>query len=451
MERSERLFQSILDSVSEGVITLDANWKILSWNSAAEKITGFLREEVLGKECEDIFQASLCRERCPVDKALLCGHPYQDVEVSVRNKSRRIIHLVVNAAPLYGDNGEIIGGLETFRDVSHRHWMQEELQHQYDYGNIVGRSDKIQAVFGMLSNLVDTDTTVLIQGESGTGKELIARALHYYGPRRNRSFVAINCSAIAEGMLESELFGHVKGAFTGAVSNHAGKLETANGGTLFLDEIGEISRNIQVKLLRVLEEREFQRVGDNRTIKLDIRLITASNKDLSKRVMDGSFRDDLFYRLNVFPINLPPLRERIEDIPLLVSHFVDKFNRQMGKCVQGIADRVLEILEAYHWPGNIRELANAVEHAFVHSKGVLIYPSDLPQHIVRSSGRAGLHRKHPKPQNVLDMVERDLIRGELEAAEWKRSEAARKLGMSRSTLWRKMQKYGLGRLAACSR
>ncbi|MFH1113618.1 MAG: sigma 54-interacting transcriptional regulator [Pseudomonadota bacterium] len=448
MEMPDRLFQSILDSISEGVITLDADWKILSWNSAAEKITGFSREEVLGKECEDVFHASLCRERCPVDKALSCGHPYQDVEVAVRNKSRQIIHLLVNAAPLCGDEGEIIGGLETFRDVSHHHWMQEEIHRQYDYGNIVGRSDKIQEVFDLLSKLVDTDTTVLVQGESGTGKELVARALHYHGPRRNRSFVAINCSAIAEGMLESELFGHVKGAFTGAVSNHTGKLETANGGTLFLDEIAEISHGIQVKLLRVLEEREFQRVGDNRTIKLDIRLITASNKELGKRVKDGSFRDDLFYRLNVFPINLPPLRERVEDIPLLVSHFVEKFNRHMGKSVQGIADRVLEILEAYHWPGNIRELANVIEHAFVHTKGVLIYPSDLPQHIVQAGLGDGLPRKPQKSQNVLNKMERELILRELEAADWKKSAAARRLGMSRSTLWRKMEKYGLGRVGS---
>jgi len=448
MERADRLFQSILDSISEGVMTLDADWRILSWNSAAEKITGFRKEEVLGKECEEIFQASLCRERCPVDKALSCGHPYQDVEVAVRNKKRQIIHLLVNAAPLCGDDGEVIGGLETFRDVSHHYWMQQEMQRQYDYGNIVGRSDKIQEVFALLSKLVDTDTTVLVQGESGTGKELIARALHYHGPRRNRSFVAINCSAIAEGMLESELFGHVKGAFTGAVSNHIGKFETANGGTLFLDEIAEINQNVQIKLLRVLEEREFQRVGDNRTIKLDIRLITASNKDLGKRVMDGSFREDLYYRLNVFPIDLPPLRERIEDIPFLVSHFVDKYNRQMGKCVQGIADRVLEILEAYRWPGNVRELANAIEHAFVHSKGVLIYPSDLPQHIVQLTSGDGLPRKAPRSQNVLNMVERDLILRELEAANWKKSTAAQTLGMSRSTLWRKMEKYGLGRLVS---
>lgn len=424
-------------------MTLDRDWKILTWNNAAEKITGFRREEVLGRECEQVFRSSFCLEQCPVDKALSCGHPYQEVEVSVRNKSNQMIRLLVNAAPLYDTTGELIGGLETFKDVSQHYWMQEEMQRRYDYGNIVGRSDKIRQVFELLSKLIDTDTTVLIQGESGTGKELIARALHYHSTRGNRAFVAINCSAIPEGMLESELFGHVKGAFTGAVSSHTGKFELANGGTLFLDEIAEIDRNIQVKLLRVLEEREFQRVGDNRTIQMDMRLITATNKDLYKRVLNGSFREDLYYRLSVFPLHLPPLRERIEDIPLLVSHFVEKFNRQMGRSVQGIADRVLEILEAYHWPGNVRELANAIEHAFVHSKGLLIRTPDLPQHIVETSSGEGHPQRPSTPRLALDLVERDLILRELEATHWKKSATARRLGMSRSTLWRKMEKHGL--------
>ena len=254
--------------------------------------------------------------------------------------------------------------------------------------------------------------------------------------------MAINCSALPEGVLETELFGHVKGAFTGAIRNHVGKFEQANGGTLFLDEIGEISQSIQVKLLRVLEEREFQRVGDNRSVKVDIRLITATNKDLYKKVLAGEFRDDLFYRLNVFPLDLPPLRERVEDIPLLVGHFIQKFNKQMGKNIQGIADRVLEILEVYPWPGNIRELANAIEHAFVHCKGTLIHPNDLPHNILKVTPEAA-SRTPLKTRNKLDTLERDLIIKELEAADGKKSVAARRLGMSRTTLWRKMQKLGI--------
>jgi len=441
MENSQ-LFQAILNSISEGVMTLDKDWRILSWNRAAEKITGFHKEEVLGQECASLFRTPLCREKCPVDRALSCGHPYYDVEVAIRNKRNEVVHLLVNATPLYDVDGHIMGGLETFRDVSQAYWLQEELQQQYGFTNIVGRSDTMKRVYETVSSLVNTDTTVLIQGESGTGKELVARALHFYSPRRERPFVAINCSALPEGVLDTELFGHLKGAFTGAIRDHVGKFELANGGTLFLDEIAEISATIQVKLLRVLEEREFQRVGDNRSIKLDIRLITATNKDLYKRVLEGSFRDDLYYRLGVFPLNLPPLRERIEDIPLLVDHFIKKFNKQMGRNIQGIADGVLEILEAYPWPGNVRELANTMEHAFVHCKGSLLHPADLPHNVVNVRPEVP-RRTSARAQEKLDLVEKEIIYKELEAANWKKTIAARRLGMSRATLWRKMEKYGI--------
>lgn len=441
---NDRMFEAILNSISEGVMTLDKDWKIVSWNRAAEQITGFHKEEVLGKECPNVFRAAHCRENCPVDRALSCGHPYGDVHVAIRNKRNEVVHLVVNAAPLYDDGGHIIGGLETFRDVSQNRWMQEELERQYGYKNIVGRSDAMQRVYEVMGSLLGTDTTVLIQGESGTGKELIARALHFYGPRKEKAFVAINCSALPEGVLESELFGHVKGSFTGAIRDHIGKFELANGGTLFLDEIAEISPAIQVKLLRVLEEREFQRVGDNRSIKVDIRLITATNKDLYRKVLENSFRDDLYYRLSVFPLHLPPLRERTSDIRLLVGHFIKKFNKQMGRNIQGIADEFLDVLESYSWPGNVRELANAIEHAFVHCNGMLLHASDLPHHIVNAAPEA-VAQPPRRPQEKLDLVERELILRELEAAHWKQSVAARRLGMSRATLWRKMEKFNIDR------
>lgn len=441
MEEAQ-VFQAILNSISEGVMALDREWKIFSWNLAAERITGFHKEEVLGKECAKIFRTPLCREDCPVDKALSCGHPRRDVEVTVRNKNNQLVRLLVNATPLYDADGTIIGGLETFRDISQSRWMEEELESQYGYRTIVGRSEAIQKVFEIMASLLNTDTTVLVQGESGTGKELIARALHFYGARKNRSFVAINCSALPESILESELFGHAKGAFTGAIRDHAGKLELANEGTLFLDEIGEITSAVQVKLLRVLEEREFQRVGDNRTIKIDTRVIAATNRDLYKKVLEGSFRDDLYYRLSVFPIHLPPLRERREDIPLLVGHFIQKFNTQMGKNIQGITDEVLELLEQYTWPGNIRELANAIEHAFVHAKGALIHPRDLPQTVTNQCA-APQPPKVSSREKALDHLERQLILKGLEDAHWNKSDAARRLQMSRATLWRKMQKYGI--------
>lgn len=441
---TNQMLQSILNSISEGVMTVDKDWKIASWNRAAEKITGFHREEVLGSDCSKIFRSPLCKENCPVDRALYCGQPHQDVAVSIRNKRNEHVHLLVNAAPLYNEDGQIIGGIETFRDVSKNMWLQEELKRQYGYTTIVGQSEPMKKVYETLGALVNTDTTVLIQGESGTGKELIARALHFFGQRKDKSFVAINCSALPEGVLETELFGHAKGSFTGAIRDHIGKFELANGGTLFLDEIGEISPAIQVKLLRVLEEREFQRVGDNRSIKIDIRLITATNKDLYKMVTNGAFRDDLFYRLSVFPLHLPPLRDRVEDIPLLISHFIRKFNKQMGKNIQGIADRVLDMVESYSWPGNVRELANAVEHAFVHAKGALIYPSDLPGRLLNAE-TPQIKQRVARPKHKLDLMERQLIVRELEAANWQKTVAAKRLGMSRASLWRKMEKLGIER------
>ena len=435
--------KSILNSISEGVMTLDKDWRIASWNRAAEKITGFSKEEVLGMECSKLFRSPVCKENCPVDRSLSCGHPYQDVKVAIRNKRNEVIHLLVNAAPLYDSNGSIIGGLETFRDVSQSYWMQEELQNHYGYQTIVGRSEPMCKVYESLDSLMNTDTTVLIQGESGTGKELIARTLHFCGRRKEKSFVAINCSALPEGVLETELFGHVKGAFTGAIRSHVGKFELANGGTLFLDEIGEISQAIQVKLLRVLEEREIQRVGDNRNVKIDIRLITATNKDLYKKVLNNSFRDDLYYRLSVFPLHMPPLRERVEDLPLLVSHFIRKFNKQMGKSILGIVDQVLEVFERYPWPGNVREFCNAIEFSFVHAKTNLIYPEDLPSRLLDESSAVS---KKTNPAVIsLNSVERQLIVKALEECDWRKNVAASRLGISRATLWRKMEKYRIGR------
>ncbi len=440
MDRAQ-LLQSILNSVSEGVMTIDRDWRILSWNRAAEKITGFHKEEVIGQECSTLFRSNVCREQCPVDKALSCGRPYQDVEVAIRNKNNNCIYLLVNAAPLYDPTGNIIGGLETFRDVSQNRWMLEQLEHHLGYDNIVGRSRPMIRVFEKLASLLDKDTTVLIQGESGTGKELVARALHFHSVRKDKSFVALNCSAIPEGLLESELFGHAKGAFTGAGRSRVGKFELANGGTLFLDEIAEISQAVQVKLLRVLEEREFTRVGDNRKIKIDVRLVAATNKNLYQSVLDGAFREDLYYRLSVYPLDLPPLRERRDDIPLLVNHFIERFNLQMGKRVQGLADGVLDALEGHSWPGNVRELANALEHAFVHAKGVLILVNDLPERILRAGDQTSAGRT--SRVKTLDDVEREMILHALRESDWNRSKAAKRLGMSRSTLWRKMERFSI--------
>lgn len=439
----DQLLQSILNSISEGVMALDKDWKVVLWNDAAEQITGFLKEEVLGKECRSVFRSRLCGKHCLLDRALSCGHPCQEVEATIHNRKHEVKHLIVNAAPLYDSDGNIIGGLETFRDVSQHRWMSEELENHLGYKDILGQSPSMTKVFENLASLVQTDTTVLIQGESGTGKELIARALHFYSARKDKSFVAINCSAIPEGMLESELFGHARGAFTGAVKTHIGKFELANGGTLFLDEIAEISPSVQVKLLRVLEEREFQRLGDNTSIQVDVRVIAATNTNLYERVVEGAFREDLYYRLCVFPLDLPPLRERTEDIQLLVGHFIAKFNKQMGRKVIGVSDEAREMLMSYPWPGNVRELANAIEYAFVHCKGRLIRPSDLPQRILASPEIVTVNNDSDLT-GAMESFERQFILKKLEACNWKKRLAAKYLGMSVTTLWRRMEKYGIG-------
>jgi two-component system response regulator HydG len=297
-------------------------------------------------------------------------------------------------------------------------------------------------MYKRLEVVAKTDTTVLVLGESGTGKELVARAIHFNSERRDRPFVGVNCSALPEGVLESELFGHVRGAFTGAIRDKAGRFELANGGTLFLDEIGELTPTVQVKLLRVLEGREFQRVGDTRSTRVDVRLIAATNKDLRREVNDGRFRDDLYYRLNVFPIELPPLRARTEDIPLLVLHFIEKFNHQMGRRVKALSGEAMDALFMHAWPGNVRELENAIEHAFVRSSGVLIRLDDLPRHILHEAASTKEETGAGRGE-ALASFERQLILQHLEEAHWRRRVAAQRLGMSPVTLWRKMKKYGI--------
>jgi PAS domain S-box-containing protein len=434
--------RALMEVIQEGVLVLNDAWKIVEFNPGAERITGYGRDEVLGKRCSDVFQTSLCERGCPLKKALYLEEPIRDIEVRIRGKEGRNMSVLMNLAPLRDARGRVVGGVETLRDVSALEWMRRELVRSFDYGNIVGKGVAMRGVYRRLEDVARTDTTVLILGESGTGKELVARAIHFNSDRRDRPFVGVSCSALPEGILESELFGHVRGAFTGAIRDKAGRFESANGGTLFLDEIGELTSAMQVKLLRVLEQREFQRVGDSRTIRVDIRLIAATNKDLDEEVKERRFRDDLYYRLNVFPIALPPLRERTEDLPMLVHHFIEKFNHQMGRRVRGISGEALDALYMYGWPGNVRELENALEHAFVHSRRVLIQLEDLPRHIV--NGRAGGEEMRPGArEEALDSFERRLILRHLEEAHWRRRVAARRLGISPVTLWRRMRKYGI--------
>lgn len=321
--------------------------------------------------------------------------------------------------------------------------LRSELKGKYNFANIVGQSGKMQEVFRSIEKIIDSNVTVLIQGESGTGKELIARAIHYHSKTRsNKPFVAVNCSALPESLLESELFGHEKGAFTGASGRRIGKFEVANGGTIFLDEIGLMSQITQAKLLRVLQEREFERVGGNELVKVDVRVISATNVDLEEAVKNGTFREDLYYRISVFPIRLPPLRERKEDIPLLAAHFLEKYSKQEGKGIEGIAPDALELLMAYNWPGNVRELENAIERATLLATTSEISPKDLPNS-VRSIGEKKIYEKDATLSSWIEKLEEDALRQALLECEGNISKTAKKLGIGRATIYRKAKKYGL--------
>ncbi len=321
--------------------------------------------------------------------------------------------------------------------------LRSELKDRFQFKNIIGQSGVMQEVFRALEKVVNSNVTVLIQGESGTGKELIARAIHYHNTMRSsKPFVAVNCSALPESLLESELFGHEKGSFTGATGKRIGKFEVADGGSIFLDEIGLMTPATQAKMLRILQEREFERVGGNEMVKVDVRVISATNKDLEEAVRNGEFREDLFYRISVFPIKLPPLRERREDIPLLAAHFLNKYAQQERKEVEGISPDAIELLMAYNWPGNVRELENAIERAVVLATGLEINPKDLPN-TVRSIGEKKIYESDNTLSSWIEKLEEEALRKALLENGGNISQTAKKLGIGRATIYRKAKKYGL--------
>jgi len=441
MAREKEKLSSILNSIADGVFTVDQEYHVTSFNKAAEKITGFQREDVIGKACHTIFRSSICRGECPLKATVRTGEPVTNYEIEILDKNNQIRPISVSTALLRDSDGRIIGGVETFRDLSQLKELSEQLRVKYSFANIVGKSEVMQRVFRVIREVAPTNTTVLIQGETGTGKELVARAIHYTSPRKDKPFVAVSCAALPDSLLESELFGHVRGAFTGAESDRPGRFELADGGTLFLDEIGEVSPALQVKLLRVIETKEFERLGDRKTTRVDVRFIAATNRNLQQSVAEGRFREDLYYRLNVLAIRIPLLRERAEDIPLLVEHFIEAFNEQTGKGIRGVAQKTMDILVDYPWPGNVRQLENAIEHAFIHCTGELIQPRHLPEEFY--GPHTSFIEKVSDKERPLDALEKELILSALERASYRRSEAARLLGISRSSLWRKMKKHGI--------
>lgn len=431
-------YETLFDNLVEGVFTVNHRMRITSFNTRAQQLTGYESREVLGRFCWEIFQSDLCQSNCPLRTSIETGKPCVDQDVRILDKSGHRISVLVNTSVIRDQGDKVYGAVETLRPLSHIDRMERVAPKDISH-KIVGQNSSLLEIMNMLSDVAQSEVSVIIEGESGTGKELVAKAIHDQSPRASGPFVAVNTSALAETLLESELFGHEKGAFTGAINSKAGRFELARGGTLFLDEIAEIKPSIQVKLLRVLEEGRFERVGGLRTITMDCRIICATNRSLEEELRKGRFRPDLYYRLRTVPLTLPPLRDRLDDLPMLVEHFLSQLRRKYGKKVRGVDPKVMSIFRKYHWPGNVRELHRVLEYAFVFVKGPLITTAHLPP-LPRKKTPGG-----PKGK-VVDLTwddERQTIIRALKKTAGKKQEAARILGISRSSLWRKMKSHGL--------
>lgn len=433
---------AIFNSNIEGIFTIDDDWNVTSFNAAAEKITGYKINEAIGKKCWQIFNSQICRNGCHMEQTMKNGKPTIANELEIINKHGNRIPIRVNSAILRNDKNEKIGAVETFLDISEIKNLAEHLDERFKYENIVGKNKEIKHIINVLESVAQTDSSVLITGESGTGKELAARAIHLNSHRRTGPFTAVNCSAFAESLIESELFGHEKGAFTGAIKSKVGRFELANGGTLFLDEIGDLSVTVQTKLLRVLETREIERVGSNKPIKIDTRIIAATNKNLEREIESGRFREDLYYRVNVMNIQLPPLRERKDDLPILVNYFIEKFNVKFERNIKHFSSSSFDILIDYNWPGNIRELENVIEHCFVLCSSDIIQIEHLPKRL-RESDLTNQESRTDNNLNHIQNVERDIIIQTLKKYSGNKSKTAEELNIHPTTLWRKMQKFGI--------
>jgi len=439
--KTTKFFGIILNSVADGVFTVSNQSKITFMNEAAGRITGYTRKEALGRNCYDIFRADICLTRCALKESIRTKKEIVNLPVTILNKSGKEIPISISTAILRNERGQIIGGVETFRDLSLIEALRKELSQKYSLADIISKNHRIREIFRILPDIANSYSTVLIQGASGTGKELFAKAIHNLSSRKAAPFITVNCGAIPETLLESELFGYVKGAFTDAKKDKAGKFALADGGTVFLDEVGDMPLSLQVKLLRVLQEKEFEPLGSTRPIKADVRVVAATKQNLATLVRGGIFRDDLYYRLNVVRIELPPLGERREDIPLLINAFIQKFNARMGKHVLGVSNKALKFLLEYDYPGNVRELENILEHAFVLCKDDLIHLDCLPKEIIGIQEKATESEPRTGEKSLLGKSEARIIENTLKSNEGNRLRTAAALGMSRVTLWRKLRKY----------
>jgi len=443
-------WETVLNTIQDGLMIVDRAGTILSVNRAFEAITGYSRDDMIGSPC-----SALRCDICDIARdengdhwcVLFRTGSLKMRRCTLERKDGRYVHVLKNASLLRDSNDNVIGAVETLTDVTEiiqkEHQIeafQREILLQDGFHGILGSSASMRKVFSLIVSAKASDAPVIIFGESGTGKELVAEAIHKTGARRRKPFVKVNCAALNEYLLESELFGHVKGAFTGAYRTREGRFEAAQGGDIFLDEIGDLPLSTQIKLLRVLEENVIERVGENKPIQVDVRIVSATNKDLERLVEKALFREDLFYRINVIPIAIPPLRERVEDIPLLAETFFRRVRMKSGKDIQGISGEAMEKLVDYHWPGNVRELKSAFEYTFVSCQDSIIQPHHLPPNILW--GQKGQGSPTSVPVNRDEIKQRQLLDA-LKKARGNQSEAARILGVSRVTVWNRMKKFNI--------
>ena len=428
----------ILDSIADGVFTVNQDWRITSFNRAAEKITGVSREEAIGQLCKDVLKADICERNCCLRATMKTGKPIINKKVYIIDAEGRRLPISISTALLRDKRGLLLGAVETFRDISIEEDLRKAIKAKYSFADITSKNHKMLQLFDMLPDIAVSQSTILIEGESGTGKELFARAIHNLSPRKKQPFIAVNCSALPDTLLESELFGYKAGAFTDAKKDKPGRFRLAENGTLFLDEIGDITLAMQVRLLRVLQEKTYEPLGATESVEHNVRIIAATNKNLEELIRQGRFREDLFYRIHVFKIMLPALRERMEDIPLLIDHFVCRFNVLQKKNIEGVSDEAMAVLMAYNYPGNIRELANIIERAFILCKTGFIEKKHLPESLF--TGSAG----HAATDSLsLKDVESTYLINALKQNNWNRLKTARQLGMHKSTLYRKIKSLGL--------
>jgi len=427
----------ILESIADGVFTVDNEWRITSFNRAATRITGVTEEAALGQRCANIFHTNICEQQCPLREAMHENRPVVNKSIYIVNRRGDKVPISVSCSLLKDEVGQPLGGVEIFRDLSQIEELRKRAERAYCYEDIISRNHRMRALFDILPALARSDSTVLIEGASGTGKELFARALHHLSRRSYKPFIAVNCGALPDTLLESELFGYKAGAFTDARRDKPGRFALAEGGTILLDEIGDVSPALQVRLLRVLQDHSYEPLGGTESVVADVRVVVATNKDLTKLMDRGLFRMDLYYRINVVELKLPLLQDRKDDIPLLVEHFIARFNKLQNKEIGGIAQEAMAALMAYDYPGNVRELENAIEHAFVLCTGGFIERQHLPEHFAN-------HRRMPAPgQMTVKAMERIMIIDALKRNGWSRKAAAAELGLHKSTFFRKLKTYDI--------